>query len=108
MQNTPLTPPHSANEKFWNTNDTLSRSLGQRHFGSLPNRVHATLPIPDRTEQQQTMADQASKRRVTFNLPLDRPVLRKNADEQLVGRPGSTPMNEVPEKMAALKGYSQT
>jgi hypothetical protein len=52
----------------------------------------------------QQNAETANKRRVTFNLPLDKPVLRKDADEQLLGRPGSTPINEVPEKMAALKG----
>jgi hypothetical protein len=101
MQNVPLTPPQ--NEKFWNTNDTLSRSLGHRAFDSLPDRVHRTQPALN-----QQIAETKNKRRVTFNLPLDKPVLRKYVDEQPVGRPGSTPISEVPKKMAALKGKHST
>jgi hypothetical protein len=46
-----------------------------------------------------------NQRQVTFKLPLDQPVFRKNVDyTPQIGRPGSTPINEDSNKLAALKG----
>lgn len=55
--------------------------------------------------KQQSVAVEGINKRVTFNLPLDKPVLRTNREGILIGRPGSTPVNEeAPGKISALKG----